>query len=84
MISPAAGTYTSAQSVTTTDATAGATIYSTINGTTPMAGAAAIGLVGIAGCGGSSNSTPAGNYSIPVDVTSGATLVPLNLSITVD
>jgi beta-glucanase (GH16 family) len=32
---PAAGTYTSAQSVTISDATAGATIYYTTNGTTP-------------------------------------------------
>lgn len=33
--SPVAGTYTSVQSVTITDATAGATIYYTIDGTTP-------------------------------------------------
>ena len=33
--SPAAGTYTSAQSVTLSDATSGATIYYTTNGTTP-------------------------------------------------
>ena len=33
--SPAAGTYTSAQSVTISDATSGATIYYTTNGTTP-------------------------------------------------
>ena len=33
--SPAAGAYTSAQSVTISDATSGATIYYTINGTTP-------------------------------------------------
>jgi hypothetical protein len=33
--SPAAGTYTSAQNVTISDATAGATIYYTTNGTTP-------------------------------------------------
>jgi len=33
--SPAAGTYTSAQSVTISDTTAGATIYYTTNGTTP-------------------------------------------------
>jgi LysM repeat protein len=33
--SPAAGSYTTAQSVTITDATAGATIYYTTNGTTP-------------------------------------------------
>ena len=33
--SPAAGTYTSAQSVTISDATAGTTIYYTTNGTTP-------------------------------------------------
>jgi Chitobiase/beta-hexosaminidase C-terminal domain/FG-GAP-like repeat/Bacterial Ig-like domain (group 3) len=35
VFSPAAGTYTSAQSVKITDATAGATIYYTTNGTTP-------------------------------------------------
>src|SRR6202034_3027792 len=33
--SPAAGSYTSAQSVTISDATSGATIYYTTNGTTP-------------------------------------------------
>jgi hypothetical protein len=33
--SPAAGTYSSAQSVTISDATSGATIYYTTNGTTP-------------------------------------------------
>jgi len=37
VISPAAGTYTSAQSVTIKDATAGAAIYYTTNGTTPTA-----------------------------------------------
>ena len=37
VISPAAGTYSSTQSVTITDATAGATIYYTTNGTTPTA-----------------------------------------------
>jgi hypothetical protein len=37
VISPAAGTYTSTQSVTITDGTAGATIYYTTNGTTPTA-----------------------------------------------
>ena len=35
IFSPVAGTYTSAQSVTISDATAGATIYYTINGATP-------------------------------------------------
>jgi uncharacterized repeat protein (TIGR03803 family) len=35
VFSPAVGTYTSAQSVTITDSTTGATIYYTINGTTP-------------------------------------------------
>jgi len=39
--------------------------------------------MGMAGCGGSKSSTPAGTYSIPINVTSGATTVPLNLSITV-
>jgi beta-glucanase (GH16 family) len=34
-ISPAAGTYTSTQSVTITDSTVGATIYYTVNGTAP-------------------------------------------------
>ena len=45
---------------------------------------AAAGMLGIAGCGGSSKqSTPAGTYSIPINVTSGGTTVPLNLSITI-
>jgi hypothetical protein len=51
-----------------------------------LAGAtlAAAGMLGMAGCGGSSKpSTPAGTYSIPITVTSGGTTVPLNLSITV-
>jgi hypothetical protein len=38
--SPAAGTYTGTQSVTITDATAGATIYYTTNGTTPTTASA--------------------------------------------
>jgi uncharacterized repeat protein (TIGR03803 family) len=37
VISPAAGTYSSTQSVTITDSTAGSTIYYTTNGTTPSA-----------------------------------------------
>jgi hypothetical protein len=50
--------------------------------TASLAGA---GLLGLAGCGGkSSNSTPPGNYSVPINVTSGATTVPLSLSINVD
>jgi hypothetical protein len=44
----------------------------------------AAGLLATAGCGGSSSSTPAGTYNIPITVTSGGTSVPLNLSITVD
>ncbi|MGD0480291.1 MAG: PASTA domain-containing protein [Terracidiphilus sp.] len=44
---------------------------------------AAAGLLGTAGCGGNSSSTPAGTYSIPITVTSGSTTVPLNLSITI-
>ena len=51
-----------------------------------LAGAtlAAAGMLGMAGCGGSSkSSTPAGTYSIPINVTSGGTTVPLNLSITI-
>jgi hypothetical protein len=43
------------------------------------------GMVGLAGCGGKAKKgTPAGNYTVPVEVTSGGTTVPLNLSITVD
>ena len=45
---------------------------------------AAAGLVGLAGCAKGKKATPAGTYSIPIDVTSGGTTVPLNLSITVD
>jgi hypothetical protein len=45
---------------------------------------AAAGLLGTAGCGGSSSSTRAGTYSVPITVTSGSTTVPLNLSITID
>jgi hypothetical protein len=45
---------------------------------------AAAGMAGLTGCGGpSKKSTPAGTYSIPIEVTSGGTAVPLNLSITV-
>jgi hypothetical protein len=45
---------------------------------------AAAGMAGLVGCGGSGKkSTPAGTYSIPIEVTSGGTAVPLNLSITV-
>jgi N-acetylneuraminic acid mutarotase len=50
-----------------------------------MGSVALAGMVGLAGCGGSGNkSTPAGNYTVPVDVTSGGISVPLNLSVTVD
>jgi N-acetylneuraminic acid mutarotase len=46
---------------------------------------AAAGMIGLSGCGGSSKkTTPAGTYSVPIDVTSGGTTVPLDLSITVD
>jgi hypothetical protein len=51
-----------------------------------LAGAtlAAAGMLGMAGCGGSSKpSTPPGTYSIPITVTSGGTSVALNLSIIV-
>jgi len=45
---------------------------------------AAVGVVGLAGCGGkSSTSTPPGSYSIVVTGTSGATTVPLSISLTV-
>ncbi|MGD0345917.1 MAG: PASTA domain-containing protein [Terracidiphilus sp.] len=44
---------------------------------------AAASLLGTAGCGGGSASTPPGAYSIPITVTSGSTTVPLNLSITI-
>jgi hypothetical protein len=43
---------------------------------------AAAGMFGLAGCGGKSKkSAPAGTYSIPIEVTSGGTTVPLSLSI---
>jgi len=46
---------------------------------------AAAGMIGLSGCGGSSEkSTPAGTYSILVNVTSGGTTVPLDLTILVD
>jgi hypothetical protein len=45
---------------------------------------AAAGMFGLAGCAKGKKSTPAGTYSIPIDVTSGGITVPLNLSITVD
>ena len=49
------------------------------------ASVAAAGLLGMAGCGGSgSSSTPPGTYTIPINVTSGGTSVPLSLSITID
>jgi hypothetical protein len=45
---------------------------------------AAAGMAGLVGCGGKgSSSTAPGTYSIPIEVTSGGTAVPLNLSITV-
>ena len=45
---------------------------------------AAAGMAGLSGCGGSGKkSTPAGTYSIPIDVTSGGTSVPLNIAISV-
>jgi hypothetical protein len=45
---------------------------------------AAAGVLGLAGCGGSSKvSTPPGSYTILINVTSGGTTVPLNLPITV-
>ena len=50
-----------------------------------VTGLAGAGLLGMTGCGGksSSKSTPPGTYSIAINVTSGGTSVPLNLSITV-
>ena len=46
---------------------------------------AGAGLLATAGCGGKSNSsTPPGVYSVPINVTSGGTSVPLDLSITID
>jgi hypothetical protein len=44
---------------------------------------AAAGMAGISGCGGGRKTTPAGNYTVPIEVTSGGTTVPLSLSITV-
>jgi hypothetical protein len=45
---------------------------------------AAAGMAGLIGCGGKgSSSTPPGTYTVPVDVTSGGTSVPLDLSITI-
>jgi hypothetical protein len=49
------------------------------------ASVAAAGLLGMTGCGGSgSSSTPPGNYTIPINVTSNGGTVPLDLSITID
>jgi hypothetical protein len=45
---------------------------------------AAAGMFGLAGCAKGKKTTPAGTYSIPINVTSGGTTVPLSLSITVD
>jgi hypothetical protein len=87
MFVPQAGTYTSAQSVTISDTTAGATIHYTTNGTTPTSSSAVYSgpitvsssetIEAIAAASGYSNSAVAAStYTINIPIATGPTFSP--------